>query len=125
MERKIARDVLSLLDDWCESGVDRVGPETLKLFRDCSRLLGMPAKFHRGTNASNFKRKARALKGKRVSASHALSRALLRSRELEDAGNLLAAMRALERLKHRTDAPFYLTIARHEVARLRLLLGSV
>ncbi|MBP6014746.1 MAG: hypothetical protein KBA31_21165 [Alphaproteobacteria bacterium] len=108
-----------MLDDWCENGPARVDRETLRLFQECSQSLGMPAVFYRAVNASNFRRKAKALKAKRVAASKALVRALLKSRDHEDVGDYPAAIRAFEELKSQTNATFSLSIAQHEIERLQ------
>lgn len=112
------RNVLGLVDGWCDHGVDNLSPDTLSQFRECCRLLGVPAGFGRKVDESNFQQKAKALKTRRRAGSKALALALLRSREYEDAENLGAAVRVFERFTQENGAKFFVDIAQHEIARI-------
>lgn len=115
------RNVLGLLDGWCDQGVVNLTPDTLSQFRECCRLLGAPRTISHDVRESNFQRKAKALKIRRVAASKAFALALLRSREHEDAGELGAAARVFERFTQKNGAKFFVAIAQHEVTRIRRL----
>lgn len=116
---------LHMLDMWVERGEDlRVTSAIVEQLRVCGRLVGAPQDLFDDVTSQNFLEKVALVRQMRKSASNGLGAALLLSREHEDIGDFRSAIAAFQHFIAASSAEGFKEIARSEIARLEVLLGS-